>query len=82
MDRKTITACLAVGLFLVSACGDSVKPEPVAECKEYEATLLQCFHRKTGFASQASLIPKTRADRERIRQMCAENLARMKPACP
>lgn len=68
------------------ACGDKagqdkVPPEPVAECQQYEAAMDRCFHRESKFASQSSMIPKTEADRARIKQTCLDNLQRIQTAC-
>ena len=80
MTNRRCTGILA--LLLSTACGDRVPSDPVPECQAYEATLSSCFHRPpSGFATQASLIPKTKADRERIAQTCSANLARLKTAC-
>jgi hypothetical protein len=71
---------LAVGLAIGCTQGD--RPEPVEECQQYEALRTSCLHRDAGgFAEQPALIPKDKADRERIRQVCSENLERLKRAC-
>jgi hypothetical protein len=63
------------------ACGRTGEHEPVPECVQYEAKMSACFHRDSGFASQPSLIPKTDADRDRIREICLTNLERLQVAC-
>jgi hypothetical protein len=73
---------MVYALAALCACNQSVKPEPIEECKQYEAALTSCFHRDSGFASQESVLPNTKADRERIRELCSQNLARIKRACP
>jgi hypothetical protein len=84
MKTKACVLWLAL-LFNVASCKnenpDAVPPEPVEECKQYEALIASCFHRETAFASHESLIPKTKSDRERIRQLCSENLQRLTTAC-
>jgi hypothetical protein len=72
---------LLMTLLMVSACGGKDPSGPVAECTEYETTLSSCFHAPVPFASQEALIPKTSADRERIRETCRVNLERLKAAC-
>ncbi len=52
------------------------------ECQQYESALDACFHRASGFTSQPSLIPSSDADRERIRQICLDNLQRIQASCP
>jgi hypothetical protein len=77
-----LAALLGVALALSIGCSDHVAPVPVAECRQYEALVASCFHRPpSGFASQASLIPKTKAEREKIRQTCSTNFERMQVAC-
>jgi hypothetical protein len=67
---------------LSSGCSSGVSSSPVPECQQYEATLSSCFHRPpSGLASQPSLIPKTKADLERIRATCATNLERLQRSC-
>jgi hypothetical protein len=71
---------LAVGLAVGCTHGD--RPEPVEECQQYEALRTSCLHRDAGwFAEQPALIPKDKADRERIRNVCSENLDRLRRAC-
>jgi hypothetical protein len=85
--NKSATGGLLLALMcaLLGGCGSkgerSVAREPVEECKQYEALLASCLHRPMEFAKQESLIPKTHADRERIKQVCSENLQRLKSAC-
>lgn len=80
---RFVGVAIAVWSFLLVACGgDAVDPTAVPECQLYEAKIASCLHRfSAGFATQASLIPKTKADRERIREQCSENLARLEKAC-
>jgi hypothetical protein len=74
-------------LLLVSMCGCGSRatsggaPEPVPECQQYENALASCFHRDVPFVSQATMTPKSDADRERIRTICAANLQRITTAC-
>ena len=79
---KLIIAISAAALCSpLSGCGrESAKP--ITECTEYEAAVKSCFGRESDFASQATLLPKTEGDRERIRQMCAANVERIRRACP
>jgi hypothetical protein len=81
--RAGALACPAFVAALVAlvGCGDHVDATPVAECTQYQAALESCFHRPNDFASQASLVPRTEADRERIRQVCSANLERIRIAC-
>jgi hypothetical protein len=80
--RTTRAAALLFILQLIAGCGDHVDPEPVAECIQYESAISACFHRPpSGFARQASLIPKTKNDLARIREECRANLDRAKSAC-
>jgi hypothetical protein len=60
---------------------DPVAPEPLPECSAYEHTFNRCMHRDLRLASDPTLIPKTRADEARIRQLCNENLSRIQMAC-
>jgi hypothetical protein len=83
--RKTATTGL-VGIFSVllsiPGCGGGDSGEPVPECQRYEAAVSTCFHRPaSGLATQVALIPHTKAERDRIRQQCNENLARLESAC-
>jgi hypothetical protein len=74
---------LLVAAALSPGCarGDA-EHQPVEECQQYEALRASCLHRDAGgFASQDQLIPKDKADRERIRQLCSENLGRLRRAC-
>lgn len=77
-----------LALSILAACsGKSAVPqktddvEPVAECVQYQTALENCFHRDSGLAHDPTLIPKTPADRARIQQVCADNLARIRTAC-
>jgi hypothetical protein len=76
--KRAILLILAIGL---GACGERIKPEPVAECQAYEAALTACFHRPSQFSRQASLLPETRSQRKRIAQLCSDNLKRLRTAC-
>lgn len=58
-----------------------VPREPVEECQAYERLFSTCFHRATEFASQSSLIPKTRGERAQIRANCSANLERLRQSC-
>ena len=60
---------------------DAVPQEPVAECQAYEQRMASCFHREVAFASQPSLIPKTREDLKRIQALCNSNLERLEVTC-
>lgn len=68
-----------------TACGSNAQKtgedNRVAECVQYQSAFDACFHRDSGFASQPAMIPKTGADRSRLRQICSENLQRLKTAC-
>ncbi len=78
-----IVACAgACGGKTDKASDKASKVELVAECVQYQAALDSCFHRDSGFASQPAMIPRTEADRRRLQQVCSENLARLKTACP
>jgi hypothetical protein len=69
-------------LTLAYACGGHKdNGEPVPECRQYEGALDACFHRDSGFAERPEMIPMTKADRERIRDLCSANLARIRTAC-
>ena len=82
MYMRMARGVIATLVAFLGACSNHVASDPVPECQEYEATLSSCFHRPpSGFASQASLIPKTEQDRERIRETCSVNLARLKTSC-
>jgi hypothetical protein len=75
---------LAAALSASIACSrpdDPVAAEPIAECTAYEQTFNRCLHRDLRIASTEDLIPKTRADEARIRQLCTENLGRIQKAC-
>jgi hypothetical protein len=48
---------------------------------EYESALEKCTQGPTGAAQQEALTPKTDADRGRLRDVCAQNLERLKVAC-
>ena len=80
-------ACLLVVAF-VSAChgcssrhGEASAPEPVEECLQYEATLNACHHRNLSIANQPTLLRKSDEERDRIKQLCSENLQRIRTAC-
>lgn len=78
--------CLALILACtIITCGSKAqKPnegERVAECVQYQSAFDACFHRDSGFASQPAMIPKTDGDRLRLRQVCSENLERLKASC-
>jgi hypothetical protein len=73
-----------IAMLALACCGghhDPPHPEPVEECRLYEAAVKNCFHRDISIASQASLLPATDADRERVRAMCSNNLQRIQKAC-
>ncbi len=78
IGAATMSLALGVGC---GAKSEASRAEPVAECVTYESALRACFHREIPFASQASLLPKSDADRERICSLCAENLTRIQSAC-
>jgi hypothetical protein len=73
----------AVVLALLSAgcSGRSSPGEPVAECTQYESTFTSCFHRPLDPATHESFVPKSSADRDRLRQLCGENLQRLQASC-
>jgi hypothetical protein len=77
------TACRAIVLasLVVCACSSSSKGKPIAECVEYQGALEKCFQRPAGLAQQEALVPKTDADRERLRDVCKQNLERLRTAC-
>jgi hypothetical protein len=77
----SMTTVVVAAIGLTGCGGSKVDSEPVPECVQYETELASCFHRQTGAASQPSLIPKSKEDRDRIRQTCSENLARLRTAC-
>jgi hypothetical protein len=82
MSMKTVKVCASLFLLLSFGCGCSKdNGDPVAECRQYEAALDACFHRDSGFAERPEMIPKTKDDRERIRNVCSANLARIRAAC-
>jgi hypothetical protein len=81
MSSKLKRVLLVMLLGAASGCGGSVSSDPVPECLSYEAGLQRCFRRKVEFARQPSLIPKTKAEREQIRQLCAANLERLQQNC-
>ena len=74
---------IATGL-MVCACSARHNADgeaPIAACVSYESALKSCFHRDVAFANQQVLIPNNDADRERIAQLCSENLARIRETC-
>jgi len=75
------TVAKVVVLLGASACHSDTVSDPVAECKQYESLMASCLHRDSSFASQPSLIPTSGADRERIREICLTNVARLRAAC-
>lgn len=94
--RNSAEACARafalVGAIVLSAgcssklhpSGSAAEPESVElvdECKQYENALTTCFHREVTLASHESLVPKSKADRERVRALCANNLKRIQAAC-
>jgi len=79
--------CL-LGLVFLGACHGCVSnhdevstPEPVVECKQYEATLNNCQHTNLSVANHPSLMPKSDEDRQRIKEFCSDNLKRIRVAC-
>jgi hypothetical protein len=76
---------VAVGLvFAQGGCraattAETMEVEPIEECQQYESTLDACFHRKTSFSSQPSLVALVRADRARA--VCAANLKELRASC-
>jgi hypothetical protein len=72
-------AALLVAILLLVGC-EKIS-DPIPACQQYEVTLATCFHRPSAFASQEALQPKTSADREHIRELCATNLERIRRAC-
>jgi hypothetical protein len=74
---------VALGAFLWIGCRarEDAQVEPVQECKEYELLLASCLHRDTGFTKQPQVIPKNEQERAQIRQLCGDNLARLRTAC-
>jgi hypothetical protein len=78
-------ATALVAGFLSFSCssgkGDAVPAGPVAECVAYQNLIGSCFHRALAIADDPSLIPKTRADRDRIQRVCADNLTRLRREC-
>jgi hypothetical protein len=77
----TLLALASSALFACSRPDDPVAAEPLAECAAYEQTFNRCLHRDLRIAHDETLIPKTRADQDRIRQVCTENLTRIQMAC-
>src|ERR1044071_8928536 len=64
-------------LALSAGCrhGDEASnPEPIEECRLYEAELGRCFHRTVSFANQPELVAAADGARERARKLCADNL--------
>jgi hypothetical protein len=79
LGARWVMACVTASIV---ACGGGASPSgPVQECKDYERKLSACVHRDLPFATQASLLPKSREDRERIRELCLGNLQRLNAAC-
>jgi hypothetical protein len=85
--RPLCNALLALPV-LLAACGGrsstaSNDPEagPPVECERFEAALERCYHRQTSFAEQPSLVTASAQARERVRQVCADNLQRLTAAC-
>ena len=79
----SLVSVLAV-LALACGCGGkrpSSDAEPVAECAQFETAMNACFGRHSSVARTPALLPKSDADRERIRAMCSENLERIRIAC-
>src|SRR5215472_7313412 len=84
---KRALPVVAVVVFVCACRGrshddhESARIEPVEECKQYQALVASCLHRDIAFAEQEQLLPKTEADRAQIRQICTDNLGRLKRAC-
>jgi hypothetical protein len=80
-------AVVTVGfLFAMAGCRaatttQTTEVEPIEECQQYERTLDTCFHRKTSFSSQPSMVALARADRDRARAMCAQSLQGLRDSC-
>jgi hypothetical protein len=78
-------AVLFLGMLV--ACGSRsssqtpIPQEPIPECVEYERTFARCNGVDAGILAQPAAIPSTRADRDRLRTLCAVNLDRLKQAC-
>jgi hypothetical protein len=88
--RIGFVALLTQGALVgLTACQDSgvrpgqagERPKPIAECSEYEALLNSCFHRTTSFTSQPSIMALAKADPDRARDLCADNLKKIRAAC-
>jgi hypothetical protein len=74
-----VTVCAS--LVSCSSQGDSVLQKPVPACVDYQQAFAKCFHRDVAEANQPSLIPKTRAEFERISNLCTENMGRIQATC-
>lgn len=71
---------LAAGL----GCGGrnhTFKPEPVAECQEYERALAKCTGHSFPISTQPAALASSEAQREQLRSLCLINLDRINAAC-
>ena len=78
---RLIALVLALSLAACSRESEALAAGPVQECLDYERAVASCFHRDVSIASQESLVPKTRADQEEIRQLCNQSLKQIRHAC-
>jgi hypothetical protein len=69
----------------LTACGNAASQaddaRPIAECNEYERALATCTGRNIAVGSQATALATSEAERERLRQLCSQNLSLLKATC-
>lgn len=75
------TAALLIACRTGDASNSKDNVERVAECVDYETALDRCYNRHTAFASQPSVIPKSKEDLQRIRGLCSAALQQLRQVC-
>lgn len=81
LAREVLSSFIAAALVPTLGCGaHRADPAPIAECTECDALIARCGGTGT-VSAQAIATAKTDADRERLRQLCAVNVRRLRSAC-
>ena len=75
---------VVLALLLTAACQRAANDgtEPVAECQAYEQAMERCTGRHEPISTQREALPTSDQQRELLRKVCSENLARLARGCP
>jgi hypothetical protein len=85
-SRKARASWFCVLLF-IPACSrpqdatTEARPEPIAECQQYEQAVSRCTGRTLALPYAAAPTGKSEQEVEQLRQLCATNLQRLNEAC-